>query len=104
MLKEVKLLILIHYLFSQGVTVQRFTTQTEYGLRFYVARFRNRSTGRITLRNEDHGIYTFLILLIKVIAAVAKLLVVKIGFLGAIVCQFLDTGNFFALTLRLQNP
>jgi hypothetical protein len=79
-LQQVELFVLIHHFLRERKTVQRFTAQAEYGLRFHVARFGNGTARRVTFGNKDGAFlgllqYGFLIaarwLIVQVVAAIA---------------------------------
>ncbi len=101
MLQEVELLVLINHFFRQPVAIQWLSTETEDRLRADVARLRDRTTGRITLRDKDHRLNTFFVFVVEMKTAVAKLLVVKICFFCTFVRKLLDTRDLLALALRL---
>ena len=104
MLEQVELLVFIHHFLGQPEAVERFAAQTEHGLQLHIARFSDGPTGRIAFRNEQRSLVAVVGLQVRqVVAAVAQFFVVQTGLFGTIIGEFFNTGEFFALPLRLLN-
>jgi hypothetical protein len=102
-LEQVELLVLVHDFFGEAVAVEGFAAQAEHCLGIHVAGLGDRAAGGVALGDEygtesEFFLRTFFI---EVEAAVAQFFVVDIGRLGALVGQFFDVGDVFALALRL---
>ena len=101
-LQKIELFILIHNLLRQTITIQRFSSETEDRLEIRVAAFRDRTTGRISLGNEDATfLYPVALSVIQVDAAIAEFLIVEVRFLGSLPGKFRNAGNRFAFFLRI---
>ena len=104
-LQQVEFLVLVYHLLGQPVRVEGLAAQREYGLCVHVAALGDGTAGRVALGDEDAR-FGFLLLafaVVQVIAAIAQLAVVQVGFLGTFAGQFGDTGNGLALFLGVLN-
>ena len=81
-LKEVKLLVLVDHLLGETERVERLAAQREHRLCVYIAALRYASACRQTLGYEDRRLFLAVVLGVgEMDAAVAQLLVVKVGLL-----------------------
>ena len=93
--QQIQLLVLSNLLSAFLVAVDRLSTQTEYCLCLCLARFCDCTARRVSLGDEDAGIFSqFLLgcrkLVVVVNLAVAKLPVIYIGTLVPFLCLLLD--------------
>ena len=103
-LEQVEFFIFIDDLLGQSIAVQRFTAQAEDRLQVRVSALRDGSAGRVTLGDEDTGLFGEVAFrIIQVNAAIPQFAVVQIGLLGPFTCQFGDTGNRLPLLFRIQD-
>ena len=109
-LKEVKLLIFIHYPFGESEAVQRFTAQAENCLCVHIPAFGDGAACRVAFGDEDGRIFHQLIFgfvfhrsIVEVIAAVAQLAVVKANLFCPFACLFGYSGYGFAFLFRFLN-
>ena len=103
-LEEVEFFVLINYLLGESIRVERFTTETEYGLRIHIAALGDRTTCRIPLGDEDTGFFLFVALgIVQMETAITELPVVKIRLLRPFTSQLGDTGYRLAFLFRLLN-
>ena len=56
-LQQIEFLVFVNHLFRHTVTVQRLAPQREYGLCVHIAALGDAAAGRITLGNEDAGVF-----------------------------------------------
>jgi hypothetical protein len=52
-LQQVEFFVFVNHFFGESEGIQRFPPQTENGLRIYIARFGDGTTGRVTLGNKN---------------------------------------------------
>ena len=102
-LKQVELLVLVHHLLGQAITVERLAFQREDRLSIDVPGLGDAAGGAVALCDEQGRLLGAVVLLGQVDPAVPELLVVEAGLLGPLPGELLDAGQVLALLLALED-
>ena len=103
-LKQIELFVFINDLLRQPVTVQRFSTQTEYSLEIRIPAFGDGPAGRITLGNKDTRIFLLITFrIVQVNPTITEFLVMQVRLLSSFTGQFRYTGNRFTFLFRFKD-